>query len=110
VCGSGTFLDGAKQCQVDAAALAGNGVVYNSTSGKVEIACPPSDRRLEEGAQEGAPEPAVEAIVDGFLAQNPAYLAKLQHTQLDGETAKLMKDLLQLFGRPALAQDERASA
>jgi len=67
-----------------------------------------------EEAQQGAPEPAVEAIVHGFLDNNPAYLAKLRNLKTDEEatdsTTDLMKQLLQLFGRPALAQDERASA
>ena len=87
--------------------------------GKVVIACS-GNRRLDEyegaqgpeEAQQGAPEPAVEAI--WFLANNPAYLAKLRNLKTDEEatdsTTDLMKQLLSLFGRPALAQDERASA
>jgi len=93
VCGSGTSLNGATgQCEIDCASDL-------------------DDRRMEE-AQQGAPETAVEAI--GFLANNPAYLAKLRNLKMDEEatdsTTDLMKQLLSLFGRPALAQDERASA
>ena len=113
-CGSGTSLNGATgQCE----ASLGEGTAVEG--GKVVIACS-GNRRLDEyegaqgpeEAQQGAPEPAVEAI--WFLANNPAYLAKLRNLKTDEEatdsTTDLMKQLLSLFGRPALAQDERASA
>ena len=106
-CGSGTSLNGATgQCE----ASLGEGTAVEG--GKVVIACS-GNRRLDEyegaqgpeEAQQGAPEPAVEAI--WFLANNPAYLAKLRNLKTDEEatdsTTDLMKQLLSLFGRPALA-------
>ena len=94
---------------LDPAALASNGAAYDPASGKCEIICP-SSRRMEQEAQADAPESAADAIVDGFLAQNPAYLAKLRNLNTDEEATDLMKQILPHFGRPALAQDERASA
>jgi len=93
VCSPGTTFDTYwGVCEIDCS--------YNNSDPNSD---PNSNRRLEQEAYGVQEPPAVEAIVDGFLADNPESLAKLQHTRLDGEITELMKELLQLFGRPALA-------
>ena len=63
-----------------------------ASGGKCEIKC---DRRLQESVPEVA---SAADIIGDFLSTNPHYAAKL-----DAEHIKIMTELGQLFGLPALA-------
>jgi len=70
--------------------------------GKCAVACS-DNRRLEEAQEEGAQEAAPAAsIVDGFLERHPDFVAELRRAS-DEEVIKMMLELGQDFGLPALA-------
>jgi len=94
----------------------GPGTLANSATNQCEIECASSSRRMADvtaAEEEVSDTPAAREVIRRFLKSKPALAARLgiESDQVDDELLDHVEQLQQqLFGQPALASGERASA